>query len=392
MKLLYVGHRYHTNQVPVMKGWSERGEEAYFFAQFQGVTEVHDYVNFHLMKPTRGTLRRYAEIDRTCPADVAESKKIRAFMPDFPDLIRKIREIRPDLVILREYAKPNAVVVLACRLLGIRNIVMYTQVPLYGMEEQLSLGQKLFRTLCFPKACFSPVLYRGEERGKTQLKNNPGAPRWFVPLVCEESREPEREYCRDGRVRILDVGKYRDYKNHFFLVDAIAAMEHREKIRVTIVGQLSNPAEQDYHDRLKAYVEEKQLSDVITLRGNIPFYEMEELYRQQDVLALTSTLETAGMVILEAMAMGLCVAASIHCGLASYLEEYDCGCTFALDRPERLSVILDDLAVHPEKIREAGVSARKAVREHFGFRNYVESLNELTRETYGLEVADTVIG
>ena len=152
MKLLYAGHRYHTNQVPIMKGWQERGDEVHFFAQYEGVTEVHDYVHFHLMKPTRGTLRRYRELDRTLPEDKAESAKIRAFMPDFWDLYRSIRAIMPDVVILREYAKPNAVIVLVCRLLGIRNIVMYTQVPLYGAPEQLSKGQKVFRRLCFPKA------------------------------------------------------------------------------------------------------------------------------------------------------------------------------------------------------------------------------------------------
>lgn len=386
MKLLYVAFRYHTNQVPVMKGWHDRGDEVYFFAQFEGVTEVHDYVNFYLMKPTKGTLRRYAQLDRDYPADQAETKKIRAFMPDFWDVYNKIKEIQPDIVILREYAKPNSVVIMACRMLGIKNIVMYVQTPLYGEGETLSKGQKIFRTLCFPKACFSPVLYRGKVRNHELPKAYPGAPRWFVPLVCEESREPEREYCKDGIVHILDVGKYRDYKNHFYFVDAVAAMEHRENIHVTIIGQLSNPAEREYYEKLQAYVAEKRLTDVIELRSNIPFYEMEELYKQQDVLALASTLETAGMVILEAMAMGLCVVSSIYCGLSGYLEEYDCGYTFDLDKPERMSVILDELARHPEKIGEAGRKSRKAVREAFAFENYVNCLNELTKKEFGWEI------
>lgn len=385
MKLLYVGFRYHTNQVPIMKGWSQRGDEVYYFAQFEGVSEVHDYVNFSLMKPTKGTLRRNALLDRDYPADVAESKKIRAFMPDLWDVYKKIRAIRPDVVIIREYSKPNSVVVLACRLLGIKNVVMYVQTPLYGKGEKLNRGQKLFRSLCFPSACFTPVLYRGKLRSHDMPAPYPSRPGWFVPLVCEERTEPEREYCRNGIVHILDVGKYRDYKNHFFLVDAIAAMEHKENIHVTIIGQLSNDAERDYYEKLKAYVNEKQLVDVIELRGNIPFYEMQELYRKQDVLALASTLETAGMVILEAMAMGLCVVSSINCGLASYLEENDCGFTFGLDQPERLSVILDDLAVNPEKIATAGIASRKAVREQYGFENYVNCMGALLKAEYGFE-------
>lgn len=386
MKLLYVGFRYHTNQVPVMKGWSERGDEVHFFAQFEGVTEVHDYVNFHLMKPTKATLRRYAQIDQAYPADEAESRKIRAFMPDFLWVYREVKKIMPDIVILREYAKPNSVVVLVCRLLGIKTIVMYVQTELYGKGERYGIGKSLFRTLLFPKACFTPVLYRGTFRQKQLPEHFPGAPRWFVPLVCEESRDEDREYCRDGVVHILDVGKYREYKNHFFFVDAIGAMEHRDRVKVTIVGQLANDAEKEYFSKLKEYVAEKKLDQVIELRGNIPFYEMQKLYSQQDVLALASTLETAGMVILESMAMGLCVACSYYCGLGSYLDEYDCGYTFDLDKPERLSVILDDLVQNPEKISTAGRKARQAVAEHFSFREYLGRLNELTKAEYGFDI------
>ena len=46
MKILYVSHRYHTNQVHIMKGWHDRNVEVMFLAQYEGVSEIHDYVTF----------------------------------------------------------------------------------------------------------------------------------------------------------------------------------------------------------------------------------------------------------------------------------------------------------------------------------------------------------
>lgn len=386
MRLLYISHRYHTNQLPVMAGWNARGDEVYFLAQFEGIVEEHDYVHFYRMKPTAATLRRYAELDKKFPADEAESKKIRAFIPDLWDTLKKIKEIRPDVVILRDYAKTNAVVVLCCRLLRIRNLVMYVQTPLYGSAGNQSILQRIFRAACFPRACFTPVYYQSDCPSHTLPAWYPGAPRWFVPLVCEGKSNIPKEYCRDGKIRILDVGKYRDYKNHFFFVDAVAAMEHRDNIQVTIIGQLSNDAERAYYEKLLAYIEDKQLSDIIELRGNVPFFEMEEVYRRHDVLVLASKSETAGMVILEAMAMGLCVVSSVYCGLSSYLEEDNCGYTFDLDKPERISVILDRLAQSPEEISRLGRKSCQVVQEKYGFNSYRRSLNELLQAEYGFEI------
>lgn len=386
MKLLYIAPRYHTNQVPVMKGWHDRGVEVHFFAQFEGVSEVHDYVNFHLMKPSAATVKKFERLERENGAAVAESMKIRAFMPDFPALYRSIREIMPDVVIVREYSKPNAMAVLACRMLGIRNIVMYVQIPLYGREEKYGIGKQIFRKLCFPKACFTPVLWTDTFREKLLPPHFPGAPRWFVPMICQAEADADREYCRDGIVRILDVGKYREYKNHFFFVDGIAAMQHRENIRVTIIGQLSNDSEREYYERLKAYITEKKLENVIDIRGNVPFREMQGIYDSNDVLVLSSSKDMASVVVLEAMSMGLCVASSIYNGLACYLEEHQCGYTFDLDQPERLSVILDELVQNPEIVGQMGRKGRQVAAESFTFDSYAAHLNELTKAEYGFDL------
>ena len=44
MRFLYVAHRYHTNQAPIMKGLVEHGHEVCFVSHYRGEIEDYDYV------------------------------------------------------------------------------------------------------------------------------------------------------------------------------------------------------------------------------------------------------------------------------------------------------------------------------------------------------------
>ena len=41
MNILYAATRYHTNQVPVMRGWHEDGANVKFMVQYCGTIESH---------------------------------------------------------------------------------------------------------------------------------------------------------------------------------------------------------------------------------------------------------------------------------------------------------------------------------------------------------------
>ena len=44
MRVLYMSHRYHTNQNTIMKGWVENGHEVCFLSQYAGKIEDYTYV------------------------------------------------------------------------------------------------------------------------------------------------------------------------------------------------------------------------------------------------------------------------------------------------------------------------------------------------------------
>lgn len=384
-RILYVSHRYHTNQVPIMKGWKSCGVNVLFMAQYEGVSEVHDYVQFCRMAPSAITKLRCKYIDSHYDASTAESKKNVAFIPSFWKLYKRIRDFNPQIVIIRNMSKGNAVICLICKLLGIKYVVNYSQTPLYrkaAEKKTLSVIAKLV----YPNVTFTPVFYKGEDREKTNIPQEWYSPHYFVPLVCEPTYNCKREYLKTGVIQLLDVGKYRDYKNHFFLVDAFSNISNKERFSLTIIGQMENDAEKDYYQRLTQYVADKQLSQYIKILGNVPFAEMNSIYSKADVLILPSKSETAGMVILEAMASGLCVMSGNNCGLASYLEEDECGLVFSISDPEQLTNQLDHIAKNPSIIKELGEKSIDVVRRKYGFGNYLDSLSLLMKDYYKEEI------
>ena len=124
----------------------------------------------------------------------------------------------------------------------------------------------------------------------------------------------------------------------------------------------------------------------LELRQNIPFKEMNQLYAANDILVLPSKGESAGMVILEAMSQGLCVMSSINCGLASVLDEYECGFTFDIENPSTLAAQLDKLIANPCLIKEMGEKSVKVISENFLFANYkTELLKMIENQNEGSE-------
>lgn len=384
MNILYVATRYHTNQVPVMRGWHEDGAKVKFMVQYCGTIESHDYVDLQVMRPSWLSRMLFRLFGKLYNSVKAENLKIKTFIPDLWDIYKTIKIFRPDVVIIRNYRILGIMVNFACKLLGVKNTVIYNQYPIYGMKkEHGSFVSRIFMAIA-PSAVFSPVFYRGAYRKK---ERRTGLAKYFIPLICDVPQTVRSEYCSDGKIRLLDIGKYREYKNHFFVVDAISKVKHPEKLELTIIGQLSNEAERNYYNRLNEYIKEKHLEDIVHLRGHVDFNEMESIYTNHDVLLLASKNETAGMVILEAMSQGLCVVSSINCGLSSYIDEYGCGLSFDIKTTDNLIRVLDSFTEKPTIIKELGQRAQQVTKEEFCFEKYKEGMNRMLQNEYNYSIS-----
>lgn len=384
MKILYIAPRYHTNQVPIMKGWHDRGIDVMFMAQFQGVSEIHNYVDLQMIKPSRIMKWIHNFFIKRYGAVRVEDMEISKFVPSVSWLYRTIKRFSPDVVVIRERSITSYCSTMVCRVLRIHRVILYTQTALFPIQTSHSLYNWLKKIL-FPRVSFTPVLYKGHRPDKFDYDNAMDKHKYYIPLVYSVS---EQISCQKDKkmLRILDVGKYREYKNHFFFLEALKPFCDRKDLQVTIIGQVSNDDEEKYFENMKNKIEEYGLSSIVSLQKNIPYLDMPLVYANHNVLVLPSRNETAGMVILEAMAEGLCVLSSENCGLACYLTENECGFTYPIDNPSRLTSIIEQLLTDKMLVTQMSQKAVSAVVQNYSFDNYYSAFCNILKKEFNYEI------
>lgn len=135
---------------------------------------------------------------------------------------------------------------------------------------------------------------------------------------------------------VVMVGHVREWKGQHVLLEALDCLEPslREGMHVAFVGAL--PVEEHaYHDRLAAFVDEKELSNLVHFLG--ARNDVPDLLRAADVAVHASTRpEPFGLVVLEALAAGTPLVASERGGPGEILEDGS-GLNFDPDHPGQLA-------------------------------------------------------
>lgn len=114
--------------------------------------------------------------------------------------------------------------------------------------------------------------------------------------VVLPAQMPDREKCHDP-VKLLFVGRLSRVKGIEAIMEATANMQG--KAHLTIVGDGEERAS------LENLIREKNLQDKVWLAGGCAPAEVQQYYRQCDILVMNSVVEGKPMVILEAMSYGM---------------------------------------------------------------------------------------
>jgi glycosyltransferase involved in cell wall biosynthesis len=102
--------------------------------------------------------------------------------------------------------------------------------------------------------------------------------------------------------------------------------------------------------------------------------DMRRLFLQSDVFALSSFSEGLPNVVLEAMALGLPVAATRVGGLPEIIDDGDTGLLVPPQRPGELTIAMARYLRNPEFARQIAANARGAVYERFSPERQTERL------------------
>lgn len=377
MKVLYMSHRYHTNQNTIMKGWKENGHEICFISQYAGKIEDYTYV-----KPIvlgygvlfRGINWVYVNVlFRHRP--YAMDMRLKFGWPPIRKMMKLIREFSPDVAILRERSVYTICMTAVCRHYHIPTI-LYNMSPVWDTEIKTDLAHRIVYKLT-PSYRMTPADVVGTDY-ENKIKDEKS---YWTPYLMEPQVSPqERIYFREGRINILSIGKYQQRKNLWMMVYAIEKLSYKYSLHLTIVGELSNRFHQEYYDKITSYVREHGLGDRITFYINLNKTQVMEEYVKADLYVLPSTGEPAAVTPVEGMAFSIPVISGSDNGSANYILEGKTGYVFRDCDQQDLEDKIEKIIQDKETLLEMGKAAYEHVKRNFQFDRYYGVVQTILKE------------
>ena len=377
MRLLYVAPRFHPNQYPILEGLINMGHQVYFLASKIGETEKRGEVNVRVLSPSKLTKAQVRKWSENGPV-YAEDKLVFWFIPDRKELKKYLTDIHPDVVIVRERNLLSLATVILCKTMGIKKILLYNQSPIYTKKDKIpmKIKRKIWFSL-FPKKRITVCRYSPYPEIDEKYICDKNA--YFMPHVPRTVNLKNREYLRNGKVNIFDCGKYRDYKNHLLLIEAVKILVNQgfTNFNVIILGQAINADERSYYDKCRNLVEKYKLESFISLENCVPYDDIPDYYLKSDLFILPSKSEQATVSILDSMSYGLATISTSHNGTADYIKPGVTGEVFQTNNAEDLAQKILIYLRNPGIISAQGRNAFDDVRNNFSFEVYYKKFLDI---------------
>lgn len=375
MNIVYIAPMFHTNQVPIVKGWLEHGHQISFICQYKGKTENHKYcvpyimgysVLFKFFLFIHNLLNNPNKHFSAYP----EAFRDKCGFPPIFRLFKYMKRLNPDIVILRERSMYSICAYLICRLQRI-NCILYNQTPLWDNEPPRNdLAHRIVKMLT-PSVRMTPVL---GTPNTGYLDENAV----YIPFVIEPQQSPaQKKYFHSQHINILCVGKFEERKHHLMLLEIVRQLLPDHPLHLTLVGEVSTPYHKNYYQKVQEYIVANHMEAFVTCHINCKPDRMPYFYSGADLFVLPSTGEFASISQLEAMSYSIPVIVSDTNGTACYIENAKNGYLFkdkdAEDLKEKIIKAISD----EENILRMGAFSYMLVNEKYSFSNYQAEIEKL---------------
>lgn len=378
MNIVYIAPMFHTNQVPIVKGWVEHGDQVCFICQYRGKTENHDYCTPIVLGYSRLFLLINAVYKKIC----GRKKRLSAYPEAFQDkcgfppifkLAKILKKQKPDLVVLRERSVYCIFACMVCRIHRIK-CILYNQTPLWDDKPPRNdLAHRIVKRLT-PSTRMTPVL--GDSA--TGYLDSDAV---YVPFVIEPHLAPaQKKFYADGTIRLLCVGKFEERKHHLMLLEILTHLLPEYPISLTLVGEASTPHHESYLKKVREYINVHQLEAQVHIYTNCKPDQMADFYRNADLFVLPSTGEFASVSQLEAMSYSLPVIVSDTNGTACYVENGENGYLFRDKDIADLEAKITDMLRDLDRLKQMGARSYELVQAKYVFSNYMNKLKQLSQE------------
>ena len=267
MHFLFTAPRYHTNQHYPASALLEAGHEVTFLVLRSGRSETYDAVRPVVLGCSR-TFDRIRWLTSLIPGvryrDVG----------GLPPVVRFFKAVwarRPFVVVIRDPRSAYGLLAMfAAKIVGAR-LILYSQ-----SHRRAAVG-----VLCrlIGANWFTPVANSPATVAKADSRL------WHVPFVVPPQTSPARKaWFAEDRINLLAIGKFVRRKNHCLLLDAVAELSRRHRIRATIVGECSTEAHRRELDRVRQHRHYLGLDDKVHIELNLPFSDVQCRYPDHDVV------------------------------------------------------------------------------------------------------------
>lgn len=147
-------------------------------------------------------------------------------------------------------------------------------------------------------------------------------------------------------VKILYVGGLVPVKGLDILLQAVALLaKEKQDFHLVLIGKGPEA------DNLHRMVQTLELGEAVSFLGEIPHPQIPSYFKGADIFVLPSRQEGLGIVLIEALAGGLAVAASRTGGIPDIIRDQENGLLVTPENPEELADALRTL-IQDENLRQ----------------------------------------
>jgi glycosyltransferase involved in cell wall biosynthesis len=176
-----------------------------------------------------------------------------------------------------------------------------------------------------------------------------------------------------GRSVIGITGRLMTWKGQHHVLRAVAELRGRgHDVHGLVVGGNAYDHEPEYEPFLHRLTAELGLKGHVTFTGQVP--DATRYTQLMDVAVNASDHEPFGIVLLEAMALGVPVVAVAAGGPAEVIEDGESGLLVERAQPERFVAAFERLLTDPGLRERVGAGGRARYEERFTSERMVEDL------------------
>lgn len=196
-----------------------------------------------------------------------------------------------------------------------------------------------------------------------------------------------RDYSANGKLKLLIMASLIAQKGHLFLLSSLLKLEGNIPYHLTIVG------EGELEPVIRKFVEENNLSSVVTFKKNLPYgsremlneYRNADIYLQPSVTSSRNEKEGIPGAMIEAMAMGLPVISTYHSGIPHVIRNNENGLLVHEWDVDKLGSAIDKLLSDCTLRKRLGITAQAFVESELDCRKKAAELESIYHDAIRIQ-------